>query len=125
MLKAAIRGSPALGVVLVMLVVVLMLMLAVVLMTDGRRERTRCNESQNNCREKNPHDLAHTNSPCIERQTPCFPCRFRSPSPRHCAANEWINTPIWEWFRRIVGEGERKRRAESREREDGGGEQAC
>jgi hypothetical protein len=52
-----------------MLVVVLMLVLAGVVMTNGRREGARCNESQNNCREKNPHDLAHIDSPCVELQT--------------------------------------------------------
>jgi hypothetical protein len=52
LIKEAIRRSLALGVVMVMLVVMLMLVLTGVMMTDGRCERTRCHESQNNCREK-------------------------------------------------------------------------
>ena len=68
-MKEAIRGSLALGVVLMNLVVVLMLVLTYVMMGTGRRERSRCHESHNGRHEKNPHELAHTNSPCVERQT--------------------------------------------------------
>ena len=98
LLKVAIRGSLALGVVLVMLVVVLMRVLALVMMTDGRRERTRCNKSHNHCHEKNPDDLAHTNSPCVVQQT--FHSRsFPSAIPTTLSANERINTQIGGRFR--------------------------
>ena len=101
-MKEAIRGSLALGVVLMNLVVVLMLVLTYVMMGTGRRERSRCHESHNGRHEKNPHELAHTNSPCVERQTFCLLGRSRSPSPQHSAANERINTQTGERFRRFL-----------------------